>query len=91
MNSINSNPYFNPSRIAQAYQKPENAPQVGKSSEKLESNLVSNQAVSKTEKVETFSNLFDDSDLERLQNNLESIANLADSALKRFSDKNKHF
>ncbi|MCH6254950.1 hypothetical protein MLD52_00200 [Puniceicoccaceae bacterium K14] len=90
MDSINSNPYLNPSRIAQTYQKPEASPQVGKTSEHLGTKTLSQDAVSKTQPVETFSNLFGDDELERLQNNLESIANLAESALKRFNDK-KHF
>jgi len=54
----------------------------------LGSNQVSPQAVSKVEKVETFSKLFDDSELERLQKNLESIAGLAESALKKMRPNN---
>lgn len=91
MDSINSNPYFNPSRLAQTYQKAGNPAQVSKSSNPIEASSSANNAASSTQKVETFSTLFDDSELERLQNNLESIANLAETALKRFSDKPRHF
>ena len=42
------------------------------------------KAPSKVQRVETYSTMFDDQELDRLQRNLESIAKLAEEALNRF-------
>jgi hypothetical protein len=82
MESINSNPYFQPARLAQLYNQPGNAP-TGKSSEHVDAKQIHPKAVTKTQAPQAIASLFDDSDLERLQKNLESIAQLAEKSLKR--------
>ena len=84
MDSINPSPFFDPN----SYPRIRPPAQVQKTSEQLAIGQVSSKAVTKVEKVETFSSLFDDSELERLQKNLESIAGMAESALKQMRHNN---
>ncbi len=87
MDSINSNPPFNPARINSIYSI-QNSAHSAKPSSHVSSQAMQPQAVTKIEKVETFSKMFDDQELDRLQKNLESIAFLAETALKRFKPEN---
>ena len=83
MDSLNPNPHFNPARINSIYQSQQSAKQT-KPSSHMKAEELQPRAIAKVEKVETFSTMFDDNELERLQTNLESIASLAERALKRF-------
>ncbi len=88
MDSVNASNDLASQRFAHLYQSsPEAATRPGKASSHLKANELPANAVSKTEKPEPFSNLFEDKDLARLQNNLESVAQLAEAALKRFGDR----
>ena len=85
MDSINSSHFFDPNSHPRIQPT---TPAVQKTSEHLGPSQVSHQSVPKIEKVETFSRLFDDSELERLQKNLESIADMAEAALKKMRNSN---
>jgi|GEM_PF-2009034 len=84
MDSVNPSHSYDPN----SYPRIQNTPAVVKTSAHLNIKEVSPQAVTKVEKVETFAKLFDDNELERLQQNLESIASMAETALKQVRQSN---
>jgi len=72
MDSVNPSHSYDPN----SYPRIQNTPAVVKTSAHL------------VTKVETFAKLFDDNELERLQQNLESIASMAETALKQVRQSN---
>lgn len=85
MDSVNTSHDLASQRLANIYRSsPSAAAQPGKPSSHLNASALNVNAVAKVENAEPFANLFEDKDLERLQSNLESVAQLAEAALKRF-------
>lgn len=85
MDSISSNPYFDSNRLNHVYGqhgKAESNP-----SERANPLAMQAKAVTEPKQAEAFRDLFDDSDLERLQKNLEAVADMAGKALERFGEK----
>lgn len=80
MDPIGSNPFLNPTQL---FSQPQSARQseAGHLDSKA-STQVGPDPVKETGPVSDYSKLFDDDALLKLQQNLESIAEMADSALK---------
>ena len=82
MDSISSNPYFNPAHLnhTHAHGKSQNA---ANASSHVKTEAIN--AVAQAQPTEPFSSMFNDDELAKLQGNLEKIAQQAERALKRFS------
>ena len=82
MDSISSNPYFNPAHLQNPHAAGKN-----QSAENASSHIKpeSVRAVPQATQSEPFSSMFNDDELAKLQSNLEKIATQAERALKRFS------
>lgn len=81
MDKITSNPYFNPAQLYQQHKVQQPPPQAA---EKQETPAVAPVEAGSKGQGGNFSNMFRDDDLMKLQDNLEAIAKMAESALKRF-------
>ena len=79
MESIGSNPHLNPTHLSPQSQPKPAKPEQESPTAKSSIDAIDGQQPSGSD----FSSVFGDDELSRLQNNLERIASLAESALQR--------
>ena len=77
MDSIHSNPYFNPAHLYNQHQA-----SGSKANQIAQGNRIASQEIEPSSKPAPYFNMFDDKELARLQDNLESIADLTGKALE---------
>lgn len=87
MDSISSQSHapLRPSQLNQLYGANRSPSKQASPSGQVSEAQISRSSTSKLEKVEAFASMFDDSELARLQENLETIARRAESALRQLS------